>query len=415
MIDVIINHDNSFITNINPFESIYNLKEQIYYKTNIEIERQMLFFNGKELKNNITLHQSKIENNSIIQLTPSLIGGFDILTMWMWIFYLYLLFLYIGFLFSGLLPVMAHSYSYILTWALDKLAYFFGYADSYVFIVIRWIITFSLRIGIIYFFLFTVTTLIALPILYISKGHKMCAAVNTSSKIAYWVTILFILSYGIMEIPNELLALARATSSVSIYSKIIIAPLSGILEQFANIGKFGWLYAIPIIGTPIIEGYHTAISAVVEIVYETANNLAELDCRDEKTMTQVGKILKNWRNIPSLKDIIVSYSLQTVADVLPIALIKSVNERKKCEIENMPFLERYSPFNNEAAEYYTANLAKTGFCFGLDVVRAFTGVMDSMGASLQISDMIKSGSIGGAIAYETFFITMILALLGIIS
>ena len=62
MIEIFIFLDKSYLFQINPFESIYNLKEKIYKKLNVPIDQQILHYNGNILKNNKTLIEYQITN-----------------------------------------------------------------------------------------------------------------------------------------------------------------------------------------------------------------------------------------------------------------------------------------------------------------------------------------------------------------
>ncbi len=54
-----------------------------------------------------------------------------------------------------------------------------------------------------------------------------------------------------------------------------------------------------------------------------------------------------------------------------------------------------------------------GFCFALKFVRAISNILDSMGGSASIANMIRTGNMGGVIGFIVLIITLILAMLNI--
>lgn len=63
-------------------DSIDNVKEKINKKTNIDINKQELYFNGKRLQNDRTLADYNIQKESTIalEITPTKVSSFDELT-----------------------------------------------------------------------------------------------------------------------------------------------------------------------------------------------------------------------------------------------------------------------------------------------------------------------------------------------
>lgn len=68
---------NTFVLNIEPNNSIKNLKERIQNVENIELEYQRLMFGGKQLENDKSVLDYNIEKNNTLHLLSSLKGGFQ--------------------------------------------------------------------------------------------------------------------------------------------------------------------------------------------------------------------------------------------------------------------------------------------------------------------------------------------------
>lgn len=58
-----------------PTDSIGNIKKQIQDKEGIPLDEQKLFFEGKQLDNNLTLQDYNITNDNLLSLTLFLRGG----------------------------------------------------------------------------------------------------------------------------------------------------------------------------------------------------------------------------------------------------------------------------------------------------------------------------------------------------
>ena len=67
-------NNRNFTTNINLNDDIDLLKENIYNYTNLQKEKQKLYFNGKELSKG-TIYQNNIKKNGVINLLTNLNGG----------------------------------------------------------------------------------------------------------------------------------------------------------------------------------------------------------------------------------------------------------------------------------------------------------------------------------------------------
>lgn len=412
MIQILIYNDKTYTIKVNEYISVLNLKEKIYQLSNINIHDQILYHNGKILSDNMTLKESNIINNSIIHLNKKILGGFDTFSILMWIIYVVLLLIYLLLLISGILPVIAHGYEYILEWSLKKLGSLFGIANNKAYVIFIWILTFILRILIIYYFVYAITTFIIFPIIY-SKKDKLCSSFQLSNKFGWIVALVFIIIYAIFNIPDELLSMLRYLGKLTPYVNVIVSPLSGVLQEFADVGKYAGIYAIPFVGTPFLEGYHTAISFATSLLKQGVDFISQYNCDDDDQRRKLGRFIKSAPNNPELKDWIKSYNAGVLVEILPIALIPELYNRYKCKVDNLPFWEKINPFNKEASEFYTAKYASQGFCFALNIIRGLSGMLDSIGGSEQIANMIKSGNMAGVGAFIAFIICFILVLLNV--
>lgn len=394
MVLVFVKYDESFSININHVESIYNLKEKIREKTNIKTEEQILYHNGKLLNDDISILESNILNNDTIYLSKIINGGFDSFSLLLVLVYLICIMIYILLLLSGLIPIISHIYSYLLEWIMKKFVGLFKLGDNRYVMAIVWIIIFIIKIFIIYFFMYAFSAFLIFPLVYYFKDH-LCNSFRISSDFGFILSLSFVILYGLLSIPDEVLAFARYIGDLSVYADLITSPFLSFLQEFADIGKFGAFYAIPYIGTPFLEGYHSAISIAAELLKDGVDLISDYNCDDEKSLKMIGRIILNWKKIPVLKDWIQSYNAQKIVEVLPIAIFPEINNYYACEVNNLPFWQKINPFNSVPAKYYAANYTLKGFCTALNIIRSISGFLDSIGGSMQIANMIKTGNVAG--------------------
>ncbi len=421
MVHICVN--NSINININEFESVYNLKEIINQLTNININNQIIYYNGFLLTNDKLLKEYNITNNCNLYMNQALKGGFDTLSILMWLLYLCAFMFYLLILISGLIPVVAHTYGYLLDWAISKIGSFLGLGDNRYYKAFQYIIMFIISITIVYYFVYAMTAFIVFPIAYV-RTDKLCKSIKSSNTVGFWVAIFFIIVYGLFNIPNFILNITYDVSNLNFIVGAILQPVLGILENFANIGKFAGIYAIPFVGTPFLEGYHFAVGLISTAVTEGVNLTTLFSCQDEKLRKKIGLALREATKKGSpLNDWIQSYDMQKITETIIIGLIPELYDNYKCKVDNMPFWEKFGlgfeTINGEsssvvAGKFYTAKYATKGFCFALRFMQAIAGVLDSIGGSSQIANMIRTGNIGGVIAFIVFIVCLILVLFGII-
>lgn len=409
MVQLIIKHQTSDVIHIDSYQSILSLKYIIQKKTKIPVEQQILHYNGHLLHNNILLVDYDIHHDSIIHLTAKIKGGFDIMTILLWLLYVGLIFLYMAFLLTGLLPLFAHTYSYSINYIFQLIGNLFNLQDSTIWYLFTTIIYYILNFLIVYFTIYITTAYVLFPLIYKRRG-TICLGLEDGSFYGFWVSLFFILIYALMNIPNQIVVSANQVANLTVYSRVAIRPIIGVLQDFVNLGKYIPFYSIPIIGTPFLSGYHTGVDIASNILYDGVNVAAQYNCDNEKAMFTMGMLFKDWRKYPYLTDFVKTKKLEGVFDVLPIAMIPELKERYKCYVENLSYLEKFNPFDSTAAKYYMSEGAFNGFCFAMNIITAFSNVLKSIGSSEDVALTIKDGSVAGLFSVFVFFICLIMAI-----
>ncbi len=182
MINIFINNDLNF--KINEYESIYTLKNMIKNKTKVDTNNQLLYHNGKLLNDNISLIEYNINDHDNITMNYSMKGGknYDTLTILMWLLYTCALTLYLLILASGLIPVIAHAYAYVLNWSLLKIGGLFNIGGSEIYKKIVFVIMFIVNLGIVLAFVYATTSFISFPLMY-TYFDDVCKGIKKSNGI----------------------------------------------------------------------------------------------------------------------------------------------------------------------------------------------------------------------------------------
>ncbi len=409
MIQVFIN--TSLGIKINEYESIYNLKEYICNKTDIDIDDQMIYHHGQILKNNKCCKEYGIRDHDNLIMNRTINGGFDTMSILMWLIYLCVFMFYILIMASGLIPVVAHTYGYMLDWAIGAAGGLLGIGGNRYFKAAKYIIMFIVSIAIIYYFVYALTSFMSFPIVY-AKTDKICDSIISSNNVGWWVALFFIIVYGLFNIPNFILNVGLEASNLNFIIGAIIQPVLGILENFANIGKFAAIYAIPFVGTPFLDGYHIAVGLIATAIKEGVDATELFSCNNLALKKKLGMALRSLTEKGSpLHDWVISYHAEKIIDSVIIGLIPELYNNYECKVNNMVFWQK---FGNTAGKFYAAKYGSEGFCFALRLMQGIAGVLDNLGGSSQLANMIRTGNMGGLIGLIVFIICIILALFGII-
>ena len=101
------------------------------------------------------------------------------------------------------------------------------------------------------------------------------------------------------------------------------------------------------------------------------------------------------KQMPIFNDWIKSYNAGDLINTVIIGLIPEELKKYECKYNNMPFFEK---FGTTAGKYLLAKYSANGFCFALKFIHAVSNIFDSMGGSMQIANMIKTGNIAGILS-----------------
>lgn len=397
---------NSKLHDINPYESIYSIKHNLN-------NFQTLYHNGFILDDHKCLKYYNITENSSLYFSNGLKGGFDVFYIIVWFIYIICILLYFLILISGLLPVIAHVYDYILLWTIRKFGSLLGIDNNNIFKLFTWSFSFVLRIFIVYFFVYAFTSFAMLFLFYNYYGD-VCKTMKTSNLLGYIVSITFIIIYGIFNIPDELLLLFNEGMKINTFAATFGQPLGGLLQQIADVGKWTPIYAIPIVGTPILTSYHFAVSTIATALYDSTSYMQLFNCDNKQVMEKMGKMFECYDKFPPLKDLAKSYHLENFFKMVAIGLIPKKKEYYKCLAEKQPFWEKLILWGN-AGKYYTATSAVSVLCTVLAIIKGFnTMLSNEIGGSLQLANMIKTGSLAGIGGVIALLISIILVFFGII-
>ncbi len=400
----IIYNDKPLFIDINKLASIHELKYLIFEKTNIDVDKQILYCNGKVLQNNDLVCTP-------IRVIERLDGGkkiqhYDILTILFWLAYINLILLFIVLLFSGLLTVVAHLYEFALEWILDVIGSITTIDQYTIYKIIKWIFVFIIRIFIIYFFIYASSAFIAYPFAHWYKG-SYCEGIQSANWVGFIVAIVFIIIYGIMNIPDEITALVKSIGGLSDITKLIVNPLVGFLDEVIDTGKYIFLYPIPGLGA-VFEGYFFGVDFTTSSIKKTEAYTKPYDCETEEGKNKIRRLLKLWENYPGISEQVANFHLEDIMEAVKIRFNDKDFAKLQCDYENLPVWNRYNPFHALTGKYFLANYGTGGFCFVLQVIKTITGMIGKIGGPNQVANMIKSGSVAGVFSIIALLIMFIL-------
>ena len=128
-------------------------------------------------------------------------------------------------------------------------------------------------------------------------------------------------------------------NKANIILKVIIDPILGLLDNFANVGKFIGIYAIPFLGTPFLEGYHLAVSLISTSIKEVTDMSTLYSCDNEESRKKLGLILRKSNKEGSpIRDWIVSYKAEDLIDAVIIGLIPKLFNYYECQVKKYAIL-----------------------------------------------------------------------------
>lgn len=334
------------LDSINPLISTYHLKCLAIQKINpqtfnfrnfLNPRNINLEFQNRQLTDNKSLYQIGISDNDTIECyMPQATRGGDLLTILFIIGIIIMILLFCCIKILGFIPFMANTFFYLIEWCWNSFKDIIGFTNLESYIEgktssnfnIRFIRPFIRFFGIIfnvlktfsiYFFIYVICALLIFPILY-HRNFQFCASLQVADWIGFTVSIIFIIIYVIMNIPNYNLTLLQKVSKSSYALSTTLDPFIKFVEQVANVSKFEIPYAIPIVGTPLLVGYHTAISAIMSGIYGLASQadsmVADTQVEFLKKIEKYNTLFKNYKNIPLINEYIDSYGLQNAMDIM---------------------------------------------------------------------------------------------------
>jgi hypothetical protein len=389
--------------------TISELKNTIYETLNIEHQKQILYYNGKILKDTENI-------KPIVHLIERLNGGnidnIDVLTVLFWIFYVISIILFIVLLFSGIPSLLAHIYRFALLWFIDFVAGIARISEYTLYKIVKWVFVFIINIFIIYFFIYAISAGIIYPFAHWYKGN-FCDGIQSANWFGFICAIVYIIIYGIMNIPDEIGILIKYVGGLSDITKLIVNPIIDIINGFADKGKYMLLYVIPFLGT-FFQGYFFGIDLTTTGIKQMESFTKLYDCYTDEGREQIKRMIKIWESYPILSETVSNYHLEDVMEAIKIAFNEKQFDKLKCDYENLPIWNRYNPFNGLSGKYYLATYGVGGFCMVLTLIKSYTGMMGKIGSPNEIANMIKSGSVSGFITIIAFIISFIVLLFGYI-
>lgn len=421
MINIIININSNeklinYKTNVSC--SVYNIKCIILkkYKKMNDINDIKIYYNGVEMENKRSINSYNIKNNECINIiSKKLLGGSQKLKYIFIIIYILLLLLYIILLISGFMPLLCYIYSDILVntmryiinilglnnmQLLDKLISLIGYIIRYLAVII-----------VIYY----ITILVVFPMLYL-KNYNYCGSYEVSKKISYTITLIYGISYYIGNIPNIIEKLiiditSNGTGDPTKGSLLLTTWLDPLLTSIIeplDEAKFAPFLSIPIIGTPLMEGYHGIIDVLILGLYYAFDQTQDFSCNNPEELEKLLEVLKNWKLIPPLKELVTTHDLQPIIEVAIVGFDKNISNNLKLKIDKMPWYKKYNLFVNDVYKYNTSIIFKNIICILFNILHITDNELNNVGNEEDVANMIKVGNVSGSLSAIAFIVIIIL-------
>lgn len=405
-IKIIIDYKDEYIDEqIDRLATIHELKRCIYEKKNIDIEKQILYYRGKILQNTDIIFETITDQQIPIRMIERMNGGkdfkigtmkIDLMVLLFWLSYIFILLPIVVMIFTtGIIPIIALFFREGLRWMMNSIGSMTGLANYTLYNIIIWIITFIIWLSSILIIIMLIIGALIYPFANWISGN-VCDGAWWSSWMGFIIGIIFLIIYGILNIPDDVNAFLRLISDKAFVLKPIINPITTYLDQFIDTIKLTPFYAIPELGM-LLEGYHMGIDFVLSGLMQTGAFLRPYDCETEQGIRNMRNLLKNWRSnyyiAPKINDLKLGDVMDTFA--------KRFNEREyakmKCDYENMPVWMKYNPFSRASGEYLVVTYTSNGFCGVINLIKATIDVLNDAGGATSIASMIKSASAFGYI------------------
>lgn len=421
----------NIIININSFEklikykingswSIYNLKCRIlkkYKNKDINnIDDIKIYYNGVEMNDKRSLNSYNICNNDCLYISFNKLTGGSKKLKYLSIFgYIILVLLYIILLVSGFIPLLCYIYSDLLVYSIKYIINILGL--NYIPLLDKFVslIGFIIRYLAVIIVLYYLTILVVLPRTYL-KNYNYCGSYEVSKKIAYTITLIYGITYYIGNIPNIIEKLiiditsygtGDPTKGPLLLTTWLDPILTTVIEPLDE-AKFAPFFAIPIVGTPLMEGYHGIIDVFIAALYYAFDQTQDFSCDNPKEVSALAEVLKNWKLIPPLKEIVLTHDLQPIIEVAITGFDKNISNNLKLEIDKMPWYKKYNLFVNDVYKYYSGKYFKNMICFLFDALHATDNELNNVGNEEDVANMIKVGNVSGSLSTIAFIVIIIL-------
>ncbi len=443
---IVVNHfelgKKSVILNVHPVESIYAVKARMVDNP----DAYSIHFHGKPLTDSDAVCLTGLMENSSITIQRNGMGGISRYTVLLYILYALALSVFILSLISGFYTVIAYLYSFMLKDAfgtmmkygqqflqsfLDFLYEKTGwdiraltgciFTPAKIFVIV---LDFIVKHTMIFLLIYILGTMFSYPLL-VWKTHNSCSAIYIAKNIGITLAIIFNVIYGIYNIPNTIINILITVMGISRVLSIVGDPILKVTEEGIDETKYGLVYSIPIIGSPLIINYHLVVATLITLIASALGTTEVYNCNDPKNMQRVANLIANnrWKEYPALASFIKNYRLQTLVYYLSIAFdCGGYDKNGKCisgryaqvtkQFDQQSALRKMDIlgiFSQASANYYGATLARDTYCGVVDMLLDVDSFFNYMGGSDSITDMIKSGSIAGigtTIAYLIILILM---------
>jgi len=428
--------NNKYTIEISCYSSIYLLKKLVKEKLNLQnINDINLWFNGKLLNNNSKSLQSyNLKNNSNINSSLNLKGGDNTESTWFFYLIYYISIpIFLIFMCSGLPPFIANVYAYIFDKTIITFLEMFNMKKNdiaskiirAILNIIMWILTKLATV----FFIWILTAYMFFPWLY-SRKNDFCNAGLAAKDIGFWVTLVFILIYGGLNIFDFFINISQSLIDFRYDPEIIKAyfgPSLQATKEAWDVSKFLPLYSIPFIGQ-IFLIYHEIISEGFSLMYESLDIVQQFDC--EKPSTSIAlcdmlkKILKVVRkpkneskhNITNrkepismenlqtdfmnkiesgaIKEQIKNYKLEPLIELLQIGFCD-----KKAKIQGKKIPEyKGEKYEKGSFNRWSSSVATSIFCQMTEALQDITNTLWEIGTEDQVVNMIKTGNFAGVLS-----------------
>jgi len=303
-----------------------------------------LTFGGKVLEDNKSLAAYGIENGSTISVEHKLNGGNMLKIEYLLIVVLVMgIMSFITIMGTGMLPVIANVFYYMIKYTIDTLISIFTYiwnlikqeevsmgqvtgqrggqgrfdmkksqnkykqiyqakmeqegaakAQSYNFI--GWLydaVLFVLKNGITIIFVYTCAAILMVPIFFYRTADK-CKSLNLAHYVGLTTAIIYFIFYGLFfnTIDSVINTYLFASSVLPRFLKFIPDFLSKTVEDSWDESKFAGWYAIPFVGQALMA-YHEAVQSVIIYLKEFLDQESQYGCDNPTKYNNVKTLFAN--------------------------------------------------------------------------------------------------------------------------